>query len=79
MATASQVAELRRQLLDTGPCTFFEWPAFLGQHPPTVEKQYPEPDSAKWREHVSDMWARSPKNMYKWIRYRRCLGSCHPT
>eukprot|EP00971_Amphidinium_carterae_P166347 3296784-Amphidinium_carterae.2 len=31
-----QVTDLRRKLLDTGACTFFEWPNFLGEIPPIV-------------------------------------------
>eukprot|EP00971_Amphidinium_carterae_P349340 6490968-Amphidinium_carterae.4 len=31
---------LRRKLIDTGACTFLEWPTFLGEIPPTVEAQY---------------------------------------
>eukprot|EP00971_Amphidinium_carterae_P264597 5248819-Amphidinium_carterae.1 len=42
VATAKQqdtVVTLKRKLLDTGACTFFEWPQFLGEHPPTAEAQ----------------------------------------
>eukprot|EP00971_Amphidinium_carterae_P216113 4289811-Amphidinium_carterae.1 len=42
VASAQQqdtVANLKVKLLDTGACTFFEWPAFLGMIPPTAEAQ----------------------------------------
>eukprot|EP00971_Amphidinium_carterae_P033396 657738-Amphidinium_carterae.1 len=42
VATAKKqdtVANLKVKLLDTGACTFFEWPAFLGTIPPTAEGQ----------------------------------------
>eukprot|EP00971_Amphidinium_carterae_P252585 5014677-Amphidinium_carterae.1 len=77
-----QVTDLRRKLLDTGACTFFEWPAFLGEIPPTVEAQYACLDawitgkkkkeqaerSASWRAYVKEAWERSPKKIYKRIR-----------
>eukprot|EP00971_Amphidinium_carterae_P010089 198681-Amphidinium_carterae.2 len=63
-------------------CTCFEWPAFLDEHPPSVEQQYQALEDwtrareqkiaserrKSWREYVKDMWARSPKKIYKWIR-----------
>eukprot|EP00971_Amphidinium_carterae_P276094 5479009-Amphidinium_carterae.1 len=42
VASATQqdtVANLKRKLLDTGACTFFEWPTFLGTIPPTAAAQ----------------------------------------
>eukprot|EP00971_Amphidinium_carterae_P059734 1181704-Amphidinium_carterae.3 len=58
-----QVKDLRRKLLDTEACTFFEWPSFLGEIPPTVEAHM-----RRGRAYVKDVWARSPKKIYKWIR-----------
>eukprot|EP00971_Amphidinium_carterae_P140837 2790379-Amphidinium_carterae.1 len=45
--------ELHYQLLDAGPCLFFEWPAFQGQHllwrSSTKRLRIgPEQDSAAW-------------------------------
>eukprot|EP00971_Amphidinium_carterae_P107661 2131812-Amphidinium_carterae.1 len=83
VATAKQqdtVANLKVKLLDTGACTFFEWPAFLGTIPPTAEaqlidewlssrkKRLQAERTASWRAYVKDMWATSPKKIYKWIR-----------
>eukprot|EP00971_Amphidinium_carterae_P099421 1966882-Amphidinium_carterae.3 len=70
------------KLLDSGACTFFEWPTFLGEIPPTVEAQYAclhawitgkkkkeqAERSASWRAYVKEAWERSPKKIYKWIR-----------
>eukprot|EP00971_Amphidinium_carterae_P151639 3005891-Amphidinium_carterae.6 len=55
---------------------------FLGELPPTLEAQYNFLDawltgrkkkiqaerSASWKAYVKDMWERSPKKIYKWIR-----------
>eukprot|EP00971_Amphidinium_carterae_P003700 73580-Amphidinium_carterae.1 len=85
VATAQQqdtVVTLKRKLLDTGSCTFFEWPHFLGEHPPTAEAQLTSLDAwvtgrkkrlqaeraASWRSYVKEMWDTSPKRIYKWIR-----------
>eukprot|EP00971_Amphidinium_carterae_P141436 2802561-Amphidinium_carterae.1 len=76
------VVTLKRKLLDTGACTFFEWPPFLGEIPPTAEAQLTRLDAwvtgrrkriqaertASWRAYVKEMWATSPKKIYKWIR-----------
>eukprot|EP00971_Amphidinium_carterae_P336003 6472118-Amphidinium_carterae.1 len=76
------VANLKIKLLDTGACTFFEWPAYLGVIPPTAEAQLTALDAwvnsrkqklraermASWRAYVKEMWATSPKKIYKWIR-----------
>eukprot|EP00971_Amphidinium_carterae_P299768 5955908-Amphidinium_carterae.2 len=78
VATAQQqdtVTDLKRKLLDTGACTFFEWPQFLGVLPPTLEAQYNFLDAwltgskkkiqaertASWKAYVKDMWERSPR------------------
>eukprot|EP00971_Amphidinium_carterae_P161301 3198382-Amphidinium_carterae.1 len=72
IATAKQqdtVANLKVKLLDTGACTFFEWPAFLGVIPPTAEGQLTAIDewvnsrkkrlqaerTANWRAYVKEM------------------------
>eukprot|EP00971_Amphidinium_carterae_P033145 652553-Amphidinium_carterae.1 len=85
VATAQQqdtVVTLKRKLLDTGACTFFEWPQFLGAHPPTAEAQLTSLDAwvtgrkkrlqaertASWRTYVKEMWDTSPKKIFKWIR-----------
>eukprot|EP00971_Amphidinium_carterae_P331753 6465521-Amphidinium_carterae.2 len=67
-----QVTDLRRKLLDTGACTFFERPNCLGETP-TVEAQYACLDAwitgkktkkqqaeriASWRAYVKDAWER---------------------
>eukprot|EP00971_Amphidinium_carterae_P251491 4992103-Amphidinium_carterae.1 len=74
VATAQQhdtVVTLKRKLLDTGACTFFEWPQFLGVIPPTAEAQLTCLDAwitgrkkrlqaertASWRAYVKEMWA----------------------
>eukprot|EP00971_Amphidinium_carterae_P008746 171952-Amphidinium_carterae.1 len=76
------VANLKVKLLDTGACTFFEWPSFLGTIPPTAEAQLTALDdwvscrkkrlqaerTASWRTYVKEMWTTSPKKIYKWIR-----------
>eukprot|EP00971_Amphidinium_carterae_P213495 4237036-Amphidinium_carterae.1 len=76
------VANLKVKLLDTGACTFFEWPAFLDVIPPTAEAQLRALDewvnrrknklkterAAIWRAYVKEMWSTSPKKIYKWIR-----------
>eukprot|EP00971_Amphidinium_carterae_P237265 4709689-Amphidinium_carterae.1 len=63
------VTDLRRKLLDTGACTCFEWPAFLGELPPSVEAQYQRLEDCResWHDYVNDMWARNPKKIYQWI------------
>eukprot|EP00971_Amphidinium_carterae_P300159 5963890-Amphidinium_carterae.1 len=72
----------KRKLLDTGACTFFEWPAFRGEIPPTAEAQLTRLDAwvtsrkkelqaertASWRAYVKEMWATRPMKIYKWIR-----------
>eukprot|EP00971_Amphidinium_carterae_P221807 4403169-Amphidinium_carterae.2 len=85
VATARQhdtVVTLKQKLLDTGACTFFEWPQFLGEIPPICEAQLTSLEawitgrkkriqaerSASWKAYVEEMWETSPKKIYKWIR-----------
>eukprot|EP00971_Amphidinium_carterae_P155145 3076594-Amphidinium_carterae.3 len=77
VATARQqdtVVSLKTKLLDTGACTFFEWPQFLGAIPPTPEAQLTCRDAwitgrkkkikaertASWKAYVKEMWETSP-------------------
>eukprot|EP00971_Amphidinium_carterae_P311084 6182141-Amphidinium_carterae.1 len=85
LAAAKQqdtIVSLKRKLLDPGACTFFEWPQFLGEIPPTPEAQLTCLDAwitgrkkriqaertASWKAYVKETWETSPKKIYKWIR-----------
>eukprot|EP00971_Amphidinium_carterae_P128260 2540953-Amphidinium_carterae.1 len=71
-----------RRLADTGAVTFFEWPVWLGPHPPTAAAQskviqdwvtarnsgWAKARKKSWQQYVADMWKESPKRIYKWIR-----------
>eukprot|EP00971_Amphidinium_carterae_P185957 3691467-Amphidinium_carterae.1 len=76
------VTNLKRRLADAGAVTFFEWPAWLGPHPPTAAAQSKalqdwvtarnssraKERKKSWQQYVTDMWKESPKRIYKWIR-----------
>eukprot|EP00971_Amphidinium_carterae_P330356 6463351-Amphidinium_carterae.1 len=78
----AMVAQLKRQVLASGPCASLEWPDFLGPHYLESEQQLNCLDAwyqqiakadAKqrregWNQYVKDMWKIGPKKIYKWIR-----------
>eukprot|EP00971_Amphidinium_carterae_P187999 3731659-Amphidinium_carterae.1 len=76
------VTNLKRRLADTGVITFFDWPLWLGPHPPTAAVQTKaiqdwvvarnssraKERKKSWQTYVTEMWKQAPKRIYKWIR-----------
>eukprot|EP00971_Amphidinium_carterae_P319360 6347297-Amphidinium_carterae.2 len=76
------VTNLKRRLADTGGMTFFDWPLWLGPHPPTAAAQakalqdwlmarnanHAKERKKSWQTYVAEMWKQAPKRIYKWIR-----------